>query len=131
MLIKVIRDFFLNKKPETHSAYNVDEKGHKDLEKLQLEIDLIKKNINNYERQQRLESKKVLLSFITSLVAILGIFFTFWNQQKQMNLIQAQHEDDDFSGKVELLAKSLSEESKLAAIFNLTTYLSSSDRNYK
>jgi uncharacterized protein YjbI with pentapeptide repeats len=103
-----------------------EKKQAADLEKVELEIKTLNNSLQNFAAQQKLERTKVWLTFVTSSIAIIGLALTFYFQRGQLLLIQNQHLDDDYSKRIELLAKSTNEQAKLAAILNLSIYFKAS-----
>jgi hypothetical protein len=98
-------------------------KKQKDLDKIELEIKLLKKNLANYTKAQKLEVVRIILTFLTTIIAFGGIYFAYRSQQKQLDTLTIQHLDDGYSKKAELLVSATNEETKLAAISNLSIYL--------
>lgn len=105
-------------------------KSDLEIKKLQLENELSEKKLKDYSKQNILEYLKTLLPFFTMLVAIAGLVFTFFTQQKQIGFLQQQHTDDRLSDNIDQLASSTSEASKLISLTRLSIYLDSSYSGY-
>ncbi len=125
-ILSIINDLFEKRE---NPVKETNEKEKSEIEKLKLDIELSKKNLNNFKSQQRLERVKVWLGFITSIIAIGSIFITFSSQQHQIKVIQSQHNDDEYARQVELLAKSTTELSKLASLTALSSSYLSDENN--
>lgn len=118
-----IRYIFPRRQSKTAVNSTEEQKKKADYEKVMLDSMLVKKNIENFTTQQALEKRKVWLTFITSILGIVGLFITFYNQYQQSTLLQRQRIDDDYSKNIELLSKATTVQSKLSAIAIISNYL--------
>ncbi|MCX6236065.1 MAG: pentapeptide repeat-containing protein [Bacteroidia bacterium] len=112
------------------SRHNMDDNQHiepdfkseAELRKLKAETDLLELQIKEHKKDKRLELYKSLGTFITAIVALLGLFFTYNQQHSQLLQLQKQHLDDDFSKDIQQFASSTNDASKLISITKLSTY---------
>jgi len=105
-------------------------KAQKDLEKVSLEVELLKKQERNFIRSQKLEQTKVKYTFITTIVAICGLIATvvsqqiqFYSQQKQLVSIQESHLDDDYLKRLEMLSNAKDQKTQLTSLTSIFEYL--------
>jgi hypothetical protein len=100
---------------------NKDEQNRAELEKLKAETAFIKLQAGNCTRQNRLEAIKSLGTFITAIVALFGLFFTYNQQRSQLEQIAKQHLDEDFTKDVQQFSSVATDASKVVSIAKLAT----------
>lgn len=106
---------------------NSPKKESLQIEKLKLDIEIARKQFKYFHKYQTLELFKLILPFLTVIATILGFYFTFQSQQKQLFLFQKQHSEDAFAKDIQQLAFATNETSKIVAISKLSTYFKNRD----
>jgi len=120
-----------NSEPQQLPAANQklqEEKLNREIEKLQQETLKLKKETENLDKDFW-EEHSSLANMITAIVAIVGAFFTIYQQQAETRLEKKQHIDERFTSIVQDLGSEQAE-IKASATVSLLTFLGKGYEKY-
>jgi len=94
-----------------------------EIENLQAQVRRIDHEIGLSKRQLEIEKAKALGSFITSIVAVLGVLATFYLQSRQIRMLADQGVDKAFSDLLRELREPANPAARLSATASLEKFL--------
>lgn len=102
-----------------------------DRRKLKAEADLAELQVREHGRQNRMNLYRNIATFVTTLVAVSGLFFSIYQQHQQYLQLAEQRIDDAFNKDLQQLESSKDEGSKLIALTKLATYFKPEYPSYR